>query len=45
MSQSRLNAMMTLHVHKDRTDKISLPEVAKVFVNSDHRQSIFGVLD
>ena len=38
MSQSRLNAMMTLHVHKDRTDKISLPEVAKVFVNSDHRQ-------
>ena len=45
MSQSLLNAMMTLHVHKDRTDKISLPEVAKVFVNSDHGQSIFEVLD
>jgi len=29
MSQSRLNAIMTLHVHKDRTDKISLPDVAK----------------
>ncbi len=45
MSQSRLNAMMILHVHKDRTDKICLPDVAKAFINSDHRQSIFGVFD
>ncbi len=45
MSQNRLNAMMILHVHKDRTDKICLPDVAKAFINSDHRQSIFGVFD
>ena len=45
MSQSRLNAMMTLHVHKDRMDKISLQDVAKAFINSDHRKSIFGAFD
>ena len=42
MSQSRLNAIMTLHVHKHKTDRICLEDVAKAFSNSDHRHSIFG---
>ena len=42
MSQSRLNAVMVLHVHKDKTEKLNLVDVANSFVNTEHRNTIFG---
>ena len=47
MSQTRLNYLMILHVHKERTDalKDKLVEVANMFVDpdgSEHRRRIFG---
>ena len=42
MSQSRLNQMMILHVHKTKTDYLSLINIANEFVKlSDHRLAIF----
>jgi hypothetical protein len=46
MTQSRLNSVMLLHVHKDKTDQLSLPEIANSFVQgsaSDYRKTHFGV--
>ena len=40
MSQSRLNAVMVLHVHKDKTEKFNLVDVANSFVNAEHRNTI-----
>ena len=41
--QSRLNNIMMLHVHKDRTDKLNLIDVANDFVHgSSHRLELFG---
>ena len=43
MKQERLNSIMTLHIHKDLTDKLQLVEVANCFVSkSDRRQQVFG---
>ena len=42
MSQKRLNHMMLLYVHKERVSSLNLIAVANEFVNSNHRQSIFG---
>ncbi|XP_065191909.1 zinc finger MYM-type protein 1-like [Sycon ciliatum] len=45
MGQSRLNSVMLLHTHKDRTDALSVVELGNAFVDvtgSDHRRSIFG---
>ena len=43
MKQDRLNSVMTLHIHKDLTDHLSLNEVANLFISkSDRRQQIFG---
>ena len=43
MSQSRLNPMMILHVHKTKTDSLSLINIANEFIKlSDHRLAIFG---
>ena len=43
MKQERLNSIMTLHIHKDLTDKLQLDEVANSFVSkSDRRQQVFG---
>ncbi len=45
MSQKRLNHLMLLHIHKDRTDslKTQLVEVANLFVEgSEHRKVVFG---
>ena len=42
-SQSRINHMMILHVHKTKTDSLSLINIANEFVKlSDHRLAIFG---
>ena len=46
MSQRRLNHLMLLHVHKEKTDSLKdkLIEVANMFVEgSEHRKSILGV--
>ena len=38
MSQSRLNNVMVLHVHKNLTDKISLVDIGNNFISgSSHR--------
>ena len=43
MSQERLNHLMVLHIHKDRTDSLNAIDIANDFVSgSDHRQQIFG---
>ena len=43
MTQSRLNNLMVLHVHKERTDCLDIVAVANDFVSaSEHRSSIFG---
>ena len=43
MSQTRINNLMILHVHKDKTDELRANKIGNEFVsNSDHRQSIFG---
>ena len=41
--EKRLNHLMILHVHQDRTDKIHLVDVANQFVEwKDNRVHIFG---
>ena len=42
-SDCRLNHLMVLHVHKDRTDSLNMVEVANAFVErNDSRHPIFG---
>ena len=41
--QARLNHLMVLHVHKDRTDSLNLIDIANDFVSkSERRLTIFG---
>ena len=42
MGQARLNGLMLLHVHKEKTDSLSLLDTANSFVNSEYRKSVFG---
>ena len=43
-SDCRLNHLMVLHVHKDRTDSLNMVEVANAFVErNDSQHPIFGV--
>jgi len=45
MGQQRLNNLMLLHVHKERTEQLNLTEIANEFVmHSEHRLRlrIFG---
>ena len=43
MSQSRLNNIMVLHVHKNLTDKLSLVDIGNDFISgSSHRESLLG---
>ena len=43
MTQERLNYLMIMHVHKERTDKLDLRSVLNDFVcRSEHRSSIFA---
>ena len=43
MTQKTLNNLLILHVHKDRTDEISLSEVLNDFVSKGERRSnVFG---
>ena len=43
MTQERLNHVIMLHTHKDRTDEIELTEIAKEFVSFNERR--VGFLD
>ena len=45
MKQDRLNYLMLLHVHKDKTDDLDLKLLVNEFINSDHRSNIFAKLD
>ena len=43
MHQERLNHLMLLHIHRDRTDKLELVDVANDFVKGlEHRLNVFG---
>ena len=43
MSQLRLNNLLVLHAHKDKTDDLSIPSCLNEFVKgSEHRMSVFG---
>ena len=42
MGQSRLNAVMLLHVHKEMTDQLSLIKSANMFASTEHRMAVFG---
>ena len=43
MTQERLNHLMHLHIHKERTDKIDLKSVVNQFIGeSEHCSSIFA---
>ena len=43
MGQERLNSLMLLHVHNERTDLLNLKQVANEFVmESEHRLRMFG---
>ena len=42
MEQKRLNAVMMLHIHKEKTDQPSAVELANMFVSTKHRMSVFG---
>ena len=43
MTLERLNHLMTLYVHKEQTDSLSLTNVANEFVSKyDHRVQVFG---
>ena len=43
MSQQRLNNLMIMHVHKERTDRLDLTQCLKDFtLSSDHRTDLFG---
>ena len=41
-TNKRLNHLMLLHVHKDRTDTIDINNVGNEFVFKDNRKQIFG---
>ena len=43
MNQDRLNHLMTLNIHKEETDSLSVIEICNEFVSkSDYRMQIFG---
>jgi type II secretory pathway component PulM len=42
MRQDRLNDLMILHVHKDKTDEMNFQSVARDFYFREYRQNIFG---
>jgi hypothetical protein len=42
MRQDRLNDLMILHVHKDKTNEMNLQSVARNFCFREYRKNIFG---
>ncbi len=45
MKQDRLNYLMLLHVHQDKTDEQDLKVIVNEFINSEHRFNIFAKLE
>ena len=46
MTQPRLNHVMLLHIHKERSDKLDLMTIAKEFISiNERRQTYFGQFD
>ena len=39
MTQKRLNNVILMHTHKERTDKLNLLSVAKIFVTANERRA------
>ena len=42
MDQKRLNAVMLLHIHREKTKQLSVVELANMFASTDFRMSVFG---
>ena len=45
MKQDRVNYLMLLRVHKDKTDELDLKLLVNEFINSDHRSNIFSKME
>ena len=46
MTQSRLNHLMILHIHKKLTDKLNLTVVANEFIcESEHWSTLLGTFE
>lgn len=41
-TQTRINHVMVLRVHKDKTDCIDLDDIAKEFIQVNERKNYFG---
>ena len=41
MTQERLNHVMLLHTHKDKTDELELTQIAKDFISFNERRTGF----
>ena len=43
VTQQRLNHLLVLHTHKERTDELNLPSCLREFVSiREHRADVFG---
>ena len=43
MTQERLNYLMLIHIHKDKTDSLDLKSIVNNFIgDSPHRSGIFA---
>ena len=40
MKQERLNSLMTIHVHKDKTDKLELRAIGNEFVEANAQTAV-----
>ena len=41
MTQQRINNLLLLHVHKNRTNNLSMRKIAEEFVSDNSRRMIF----
>lgn len=41
MTQARLNHLIVMHVHKERTDNLNIVDIAETFVSLNNRRSTF----
>ena len=42
MGQPRLNAVILLHIHKEKTDQLSIIDLTNQFSSNEHRMDVFG---
>ena len=46
MTQARLNHLMVMHIHKERTDNLNIADIAKTFISlNDRRRAFLDILN